>query len=126
MSSQCQCQGVLRRGFLGGAAASAVVAAVPNFAIVQSALAQTRRSPDSALQALLDGNQRFVAQHLQAFIQDMAALRHKTEDKQEPFASLLSCADSRVPVEILFDQSIGALFVTRVAGNIGSPEIVAS
>jgi carbonic anhydrase len=47
-------------------------------------------------------------------------------EKQEPFAAILSCSDSRVPVEVVFDQTIGQLFVTRVAGNIVTAEIVAS
>jgi carbonic anhydrase len=47
-------------------------------------------------------------------------------EKQEPFAAVLSCADSRVPVEMVFDQSIGHLFATRVAGNFVTPEIIAS
>ena len=55
-----------------------------------------------------------------------ADLRDRTVEKQQPFAALLSCADSRVPIEIIFDQSIGELFVTRVAGNIATPEIIAS
>lgn len=46
--------------------------------------------------------------------------------KQEPFAAVLACADSRVPVELVFDQTIGHIFVTRVAGNIVTPEIIAS
>ena len=46
--------------------------------------------------------------------------------KQKPFASVLSCADSRVPVELMFDQSIGQVFVNRIAGNIATTEIVAS
>ena len=50
----------------------------------------------------------------------------QTLEKQEPFAAVLSCSDSRVPVEVVFDQTIGQLFVTRVAGNIVTPEIVAS
>jgi len=53
-------------------------------------------------------------------------LRQQTVEKQEPFAAVLSCADSRVPVEIVFDQSIGHLFVTRVAGNVITPEIIGS
>jgi carbonic anhydrase len=53
-------------------------------------------------------------------------LKQHTTEKQEPFAALLSCADSRVPVELVFDQSIGHLFVTRVAGNFVTPEIIAS
>jgi carbonic anhydrase len=47
-------------------------------------------------------------------------------EKQEPFAAVLSCADSRVPVELVFDQTIGHLFVTRVAGNLVTPEIIGS
>ncbi|GJL67645.1 MAG: hypothetical protein NPIRA06_02800 [Nitrospirales bacterium] len=47
-------------------------------------------------------------------------------DKQEPFAGVLACADSRIPVELVFDQTIGHIFVTRVAGNVVSPEIIAS
>ncbi|MEP6958368.1 MAG: carbonic anhydrase, partial [Nitrospirota bacterium] len=47
-------------------------------------------------------------------------------DKQEPFAAVLACADSRVPVELVFDQTIGHIFVTRVAGNVVTPEIIAT
>jgi carbonic anhydrase len=53
-------------------------------------------------------------------------LRAKTVDKQEPNAAVLSCADSRVPVELIFDQSIGQVFVTRVAGNIATTATIAS
>jgi carbonic anhydrase len=55
-------------------------------------------------------------------------LKERTADKQEPFAAVLACADSRVPVELIFDQTIGHLFVTRIAGNMvtlqshGQPE----
>ena len=56
---------------------------------------------------------------------DLAILQQMME-KQEPFAAVLSCADSRVPVEVVFDLTIGQLFVTRVAGNIVTPEILAS
>ena len=53
-------------------------------------------------------------------------LKTKTAEKQEPFAAVLSCADSRVPVELIFDQSIGHLFVVRVAGNIATSAMIAS
>jgi carbonic anhydrase len=53
-------------------------------------------------------------------------LKEKNLEKQEPFAAVLSCADSRVPVELVFDQSIGHIFVTRVAGNFAATEIIAS
>jgi len=53
-------------------------------------------------------------------------LKTKTVESQEPFAAVLSCADSRVPVELIFDQSIGHLFVARVAGNIATSAMIAS
>ena len=74
----------------------------------------------------MDGNERYVAGQLQSLNEDLSILKAKTAEKQEPFAAVLSCADSRVPVEFVFDQSIGHLFVVRVAGNITTPEITAS
>src|SRR5262245_58858872 len=90
------------------------------------AYAQAAMTPDEALKTLMDGNARFAANRLTSFQQDLTLLAQKTAEKQEPFGAVLSCADSRVPVEIIFDQSIGHVFVNRVAGNIASPEIIAS
>jgi carbonic anhydrase len=56
---------------------------------------------------------------------DLTILREHTADKQEPFAGILACADSRVPVELVFDQTIGHLFVTRLAGNVVTAEVIA-
>jgi len=61
----------------------------------------------AALQTLLDGNARFTAGRLSSFQEDLVLLAQKTAEKQEPFAAVLSRADSRVPVELLFDQTIG-------------------
>jgi carbonic anhydrase len=83
-------------------------------------------TPDEALKALLDGNERFVSVNLTSDAKDLQILRDHTVEKQEPFAAVLSCADSRVPVELVFDQTIGHVFVTRVAGNIATTEIIAS
>ena len=88
--------------------------------------AQTTLTPDEALKTLMDGNARFTAGRLTSFQEDLTLLAQKTAEKQEPFAAVLSCADSRVPVEILFDQTIGHIFVVRVAGNVAAPEIIAS
>ena len=90
------------------------------------AYAQTALTPDEALKTLMDGNARFTAGRLTSFQEDLTLLAQKTAEKQEPFAAILSCADSRVPVEILFDQTIGHVFVVRVAGNVATPEIIAS
>jgi carbonic anhydrase len=75
---------------------------------------------------LLAGNERFVANQLTSIEHDLEVLRDHTVEKQEPFAAVLSCADSRVPVELVFDQTIGRLFVTRVAGNLVTSEIIGS
>jgi len=107
-------------------AAAAIAASFTDFVAIRPALAQTALTPDAALQRMMDGNGRYVRQRLQSFNEDLSILRQDTEEKQEPFAAVLSCADSRVPVEILFDQSIGHLFVSRVAGNVTTPEIIAS
>jgi len=88
--------------------------------------AQSNVSPDGAFQELVSGNERFAANKLTSIEHDLAMLKEKNVDKQEPFAAVLSCADSRVPVELIFDQTIGHVFVTRVAGNIATPEIIAS
>lgn len=111
-----------RRFLLAGVGAAAITELMgPTWA-----LAQTQLSPDAALQHLIDGNQRFVDKRLTSFDEDLTILKENTTEKQEPFAAVLSCADSRVPVELIFDQSIGHLFVARVAGNVASSEIIAS
>src|SRR6185437_5396640 len=79
-----------------------------------------------AIEELTAGNERFMAGRLTSFELDLKILREKTVEKQEPFAAILSCADSRVPVELIFDQSIGHLFVARVAGNMVTPELIGS
>lgn len=119
-----------RRQFLQSVLSSAVVGfaaqAAIEFASPEKLSAQTNLSPDAALQELLAGNQRFAANQLTSIEHDLAILKEQTAGKQEPFAAVLACADSRVPVELIFDQTIGHIFVTRVAGNIVTPEIIAS
>jgi len=72
------------------------------------------------------GNQRFAANQLTSIDHGLAILKEHTVGKQGPFAAVLACADSRVPLELVFDQTVGHIFVTRVAGNIVTPEIIAS
>jgi carbonic anhydrase len=119
-----------RRGFLqtaaGGTLAGLLTATGMELAIPNSVQAQSTLSPDAALQELMDGNKRFTSDRLTSFEADLRILKQNTEEKQEPFAAVLSCADSRVPVELVFDQSIGHIFVARVAGNFVTPEIIAS
>jgi carbonic anhydrase len=82
-------------------------------------------SPDAALKRLMDGNQRFVKQKSKHPDQSKARMKEVAQG-QHPFATVLSCADSRVAPEILFDEGIGDLFDIRVAGNIVIPEVLGS
>jgi carbonic anhydrase len=129
IADQTSNQDSSRRRFLQmavtGTAAGMVAAAGLEFASTP-VLAQSKLSPDAALQELMDGNRRFTADRPTSFEQDLAILKQNTMEKQEPFAAVLSCADSRVPVELVFDQTIGHIFVTRVAGNVATSKIIAS
>lgn len=111
---------------LGGTLAGLVTATGLEFASPRPVQAQSNMTPDAALKELMDGNTRFRTGRGTAHEQDIAILKQNTLDKQEPYAAVLACADSRVPVEMIFDQSIGHVFVTRVAGNVLTPEIIAS
>ena len=73
--------------------------------------------PDAALELLRQGNQRFATSKLQHPHQGAEA-RLRVSKAQQPFAVVLSCSDSRLPPEVIFDQGLGDLFVVRVAGNI--------
>ena len=119
-----------RRNFLRTVFAGAVTAAATGgvIGLVNPELlnAQTNLSPDAAFEELMAGNQRFAANQMTSFEHDLTILKEHTAGKQEPFAGVLSCADSRVPVELVFDQTIGHLFVTRVAGNVSTSDMIAS
>lgn len=80
---------------------------------------------EQALQRLLAGNQRFVAQKSQDPHQSRERLLAISK-AQYPFATILGCADSRVPPEMIFDQGFGDIFVVRVAGNIASDMAIGS
>lgn len=81
-------------------------------------------SPKEALDILIEGNQRFLDNYMEE--KDFRALIQITKDKQHPFASVLSCADSRAPVELIFDQALGDVFSVRLAGNIASDKAIGS
>jgi carbonic anhydrase len=115
-----------RRAFFRETLTLASTTALAGLTWETAASAQTALSPEAALQQLIDGNRRFAEGRLTSFAEDLDILKAKTVDKQEPFAAVLSCADSRVPVEVIFDQSIGHVFVTRVAGNIATSAMIAS
>jgi len=80
-------------------------------------------SPRAAMQRLMDGNARFLAR-TSAVARTFSA--DTVEKPQRPFAIVLGCSDSRTPVEILFDEGFGDLFVVRIAGNVVAPSVVGS
>ncbi|MBD1911664.1 carbonic anhydrase [Leptolyngbya sp. FACHB-16] len=118
-----------RRDFLKLGVAGAMglfVTAAESVLRVQPAQADTLQlEPDIALQRLIEGNERFSQHHPQYPDQSQRRVREVAQT-QHPFATILSCADSRVPVEIVFDQGVGDIFDVRVAGNIATPEILGS
>jgi carbonic anhydrase len=79
-----------------------------------------------ALQRLRDGNRRFVDNNRSSESIITPGRRAELTAGQEPFAAILGCSDSRVPVEIVFDQGLGDLFVIRVGGNIVAPSQIGS
>lgn len=94
--------------------------------VPERAVAQEKDiTPDRALQSLIEGNQRFVTRKRRNPNQSPARLVEVAKT-QKPFASILGCADSRVPSEIVFDQGLGDLFVCRIAGNVATPEEIGS
>ena len=80
-------------------------------------------SPNKAIKELKNGNKRFVTN--QNSKRDYIEEVKNSSENQYPFAIVLGCVDSRVPVEILFDQGVGDIFVTRIAGNFETNTIIA-
>lgn len=81
-------------------------------------------SPDQAIEMLKEGNQRFL--NKEQVNRDLNSQVNETSGGQNPYAVVLSCIDSRVPVELTFDQGIGDVFSARVAGNIINEDILGS
>jgi carbonic anhydrase len=100
---------------------SAVLSQVPT----ARAIAAPNIAPAVAYKTLMEGNQRFV-RGLLTGPHRSADRRTELAQGQRPIATILSCADSRVPAELLFDQGLGDLFNVRVAGNIVTPEVLGS
>ncbi|MEH2071912.1 MAG: carbonic anhydrase [Nostoc sp.] len=96
-----------------------------NLVIAQETSDKDELTPDKALQELMDGNDRFVKTKRKNPHQSITRL-HEVAKGQKPFASVLGCADSRVPSEIIFDQGLGDLFVCRIAGNVATAEEIGS
>jgi len=102
-----------------------LVALVAGLAFASSAVAPSV-SPDEALQKLMDGNQRYMDNKMTGTkLCDLSA-RTGLAKSQHPYAIILTCSDSRVPPEIIFDKGLGEIFVIRVAGNVPDPIVLGS
>ena len=91
---------------------------------VRSKQDQEQLIPEKVLESLKNGNQRFIENKRLQF--NYLAQSQQSENAQHPEAFVLSCIDSRVPVEIIFDRGVGDLFVARVAGNIINDDVLGS
>src|SRR6516162_4628349 len=89
---------------------------------VLTAEEQKALTPDMVIQSLKDGNQRFMNNEITA--RDHSAMVRNASKGQYPKAVILSCLDSRIPVEDVFDKGIGDLFVGRVAGNFVNTDLL--
>lgn len=93
--------------------------------ITQTKETQTALTPDAALQMLIDGNSRFTRTSQEE--RDLMVQVNQTGTKgQAPHSVILSCIDSRVPAEMVFDQGIGDIFSARIAGNFVNEDILGS
>jgi carbonic anhydrase len=115
--------GTLFVGCKSSASSSASTAGETKIA-VQTRESQAAMTPQAAMQRLRAGNERFVADR--PMKRDLPAAVHATAANQYPFAVILSCIDSRQPVEMVFDQGIGDVFNARVAGNALNDDILGS
>jgi carbonic anhydrase len=113
---------ITRRGLLTAACGGLLGAST---AVAQNRPGTADLSPKDALELLYAGNRRFAAGKPEAPHRDLERLK-AVAPQQKPFAAFLGCADSRVPIEILFDQGFGDLFVNRIAGNVTTPECIGS
>lgn len=92
--------------------------------ITQTKESQAALSPDGAIALLKEGNERFVKQTMAS--RDLIQQVKETTSGQYPFATILSCIDSRVSAELVFDQGVGDVFSARVAGNIVNEDLLGS
>jgi carbonic anhydrase len=126
MNKQYGFIGMNRRSLLKLGTASLISAAATGLWATPPAQARTSTiDPEEVLKTLLDGNLRFVEHH-ESHPHQSAKRMATLASGQNPIATILSCADSRVPAELLFDVGLGDVFNVRVAGNVVNPEVIGS
>jgi carbonic anhydrase len=112
---------------MGKAIKGAVMACLLSFwGVLAMASSGVGVTADEALMKLMDGNKRYVGMTMNACAESNTIGREKLTKGQKPYAIILSCSDSRVPPELVFDQGLGEIFVVRVAGNVPDPIVIGS
>jgi carbonic anhydrase len=113
--------------FVAGAIGTGILAARAGaeLAAPEPVIAESAMTPDKANTLLIEGNERYVENKRKFPDQDWMTITRLAAG-QEPFAAILGCADSRVPVEIVCDRGFGDIFGCRVAGNVVTPEEIGS
>ncbi len=106
-------------GLVSGSWAATAVKTEPASSVAAAPVVPAEKDP---VKLLKDGNARFASGQLQRPHQDAGRREMTMKEGQKPFASILSCSDSRVPLEHIFDAGTGDLFVVRVAGNVAGPD----
>ncbi|RAH98733.1 carbonic anhydrase [Acuticoccus sediminis] len=124
MCRTCEGGTLSRRTVIAGSLALPLAAAPLVKAAAQTPAAGRPSSPEEALQRLMEGNARYVAN--QPINTDHSVGRAERAAGQQPFAAVVSCSDSRVSPELIFDQGPGDIFVVRVAGNFINEDGLAS
>lgn len=112
----------LLAGLIMGMCLSATAKPIHHKAVKQAKPVDARL----ALKKLMEGNHRFATHHMRHPDETLARRISLARNGQHPFAVVLSCSDSRIPPEIIFDQGLGDLFVVRVAGNISDDAVIGS
>lgn len=118
-------RGVSRRALMRATAATMALTTMGGQASGAEPSAPSPTTPDAAVEALAQGNARFVKGEVLQPRRELERLR-QLANEQKPDVAILGCADSRVPVELVFDEGFGDLFVVRVAGNVATAVETAS
>ncbi|MDA8427964.1 MAG: carbonic anhydrase [Geobacteraceae bacterium] len=117
---------MLKKGIMAHVAASLGIVALAAGLAFASSHSASAVSPEEALQKLMDGNKHYVDNKLTGSKLCDLSTRASLANSQKPYAIILTCSDSRVPPELIFDKGLGEIFVIRVAGNIPDPIVLGS
>ena len=109
---------MLKKSFISVIAASAILFGGHNYAFAKSMEHVPAVNPEAAVEKLIEGNNRYASGKVERPNQNQERRADVFKNGQHPYAVILTCSDSRVPPEVIFDCGIGDIFVIRTAGNV--------